>query len=225
MRAARMVRNLSETKVFKAQYTINLLNDRVFSSQPMIPITRGTGQNERIGDSIRLVGFKLVYSFEPISTRWSGNTRTRVMVVRGQAWAAASALFASLASAVEDAVFDKAAPRNGAEIWNSDMGKLLRNQEKVWPQKAVQTGHTITGGPLPAQVDAVIANETSDSGIRKTMWFPGKMGLVKWRDAASQSQFTTAQPNLVVYSYNPSGAYAVALGTMYMTVHVYYKDS
>lgn len=223
-RVKRMLASRAETKVIKNQYTITLTNDRVFSSQPLGTILRGTGQNERIGESIRLVGMKIVYAFEPLSSRWSGQTRTRLMIVRGQAWAATSALFATLAAAVEDQVFDKAAPRNGAEVWNTDMGALLRNQETVWPQKVISTAAAQTGGPLPTQVNQIDSIETTDSSIRKKLWFPAKGSLVKWRNAAEQYTFTTSQPNLVFYAYNPSGAYAAALGTVYMTIHIYYKD-
>lgn len=221
----------AETKCFKAQYTVNLLNDRIFTSQPLGPIVRGTGQNERIGESIRLVGYKISYAFEAAAGRFSACTRTRMMIVIGQAWQATSALPATLPANVEDTVFDKVAPRNGAEIWNSDMGKLLANKEVVHPQKVITTGY-IDNGQITNNTTATATTtnvgatslETTDPGVRYQLWYNNKQRLCKWRHNTDQWLFTSAQPNIVLYSYNPGAGYGVAVGTIYMTVHVYYKD-
>lgn len=222
----RMLASRAETKVSKAQLTYTVSNDRVAYTQPLGLIVRGTSQNERIGESIRLVGYKLVWSFTPTANRWQGNTRLRVMIVQGQAWAAASSLFVPLSSGTEDQVFDKVAPRNGAEVWNSDMGRLLKQTEQRFPNYLVMS---TTQNPNEAPpTDTILSHnwETNANTIRGKLWFPAKQRIVKWRSPSEQYSFTASQPNICVYAYNCGAGvgYGFTLGTLYMTIHVYYKD-
>lgn len=216
----------AETKVYKTQLTYSVLNDRLAGTQPLGLIFRGTDQNQRVGESIRLVGIKVVYSFVPLASRWSGATRIRFMVVRGQAWAANVGLWSTLSAATEDMCWDKAAPRNGAEVWNSDMGALLMCQETVYPNLGIQATVLDPNEVPPTDNLMQVNNETTANGRRRKMWFSGKGRTVKWRTATDQYTFTESQPNLLVYASNLGSqmAYGTTLGTLYSTVHVYYKD-
>lgn len=222
----RYLASRAETKVYKAQLTYTVLNDRIAATQPLGLIVRGTSQNERIGDTVRLVGIKLVYSFVPSASRWSGQTRLRMMIVRGQAWAGNTSLWATLSATTEDQIWDKAAPRNGSEVWNSDMGALLMNQETVYPTLGIQATINDPNEAPPTDNLLNVNNETTANGRRRKMWFSGKGKVVKWRTPTDQYTFTESQPNIVVYASNLGSQmlYGTTLGTLYTTIHVYYKD-
>lgn len=218
-RIPRLVYREAETKVLKTQLTYTCLNDRLASTQPLGLIIRGTGQNERIGESIRLQGIKCVWAFEN-NTSVVNPVRLRIMAVVGGAWAAGSALLANLTATTEDQCFDKIAPRNGSEIWNSDMGKVMTSREVVFRGQMVPW--VIANNAQPTT--NAVTNEMTDTGRRYSMWVPCRNRLVKWRDATSLFQFTVSQPNIVVYTNSPGRVYGATLGTLYLTIHLYYKD-
>lgn len=217
---ARILDQKTETKVAKINGSYDVLNDRVASCQPLVQITRGTGNANRIGEQIRLVGIKVVYHFVPGAGLWTSNTRLRMMVLRGAAFSPGVAGFQAEAVAVADGLFDHAA-RGGHEIVDTDYAKLILNKETVIPVGVNQT--SVQNNAVPAINQ--ISNETMDDTHRYKLWFSGRKGLVKWRSAASQSLFTQSQPILALYAWHAQTAQSVNIGTLYYTIHVYYKDA
>lgn len=222
---ARYIDSRAETKVFKYTTALDpLANDRFYTCQPMGTIVRGVAQNERIGDHIRLVGMKLVFNFVPLSTIVATGIRFRMGFIKGARFGTGQSTFVAVSAGDEEAVFDKAAPRTGAEIMNTDQMAILQNRMKFYRPQYMQT-QVDNNVPINGGTNNIY-NTLVDSVQRFTMWFPGQHRLVKWRTATDQWAFTQSQPQPFFYAFAQNTyVHNTPLGTLNYTVHVYYKDA
>lgn len=212
----RVLYKQSETKYYSYSGQLSCINDRMYVYNPLVGIVRGTAQNERVGESIRVVGYKIVYSFVPSSGITSGQTRLRFMALRGDVWSS-QALAPSLVSTTTTDL-GLGTPRLGTEVFNRDTGNLLLNRTWI-PRMQLDLGTSTVAGGVTTYDNSVVA-----PARRFRYWLPMRGQRVQWRSDTSNATFKFPVVSHAFYNYNPGTAAGNTTGVINYNVYVYYKD-
>lgn len=214
----RVLYRQSETKRYTYTGSFSTLNDRLFQFNPLVGITRGTGQAERIGEAIRVIGYKLVMSYTPVSnlTTTAGQTRLRFMIVKGSLYAPTYTVPTAVSTTATDTILG--AVRAGAEVFNTDTGKLLVNKTFTPRHQTQLDNASDIAGVTYYQNEIVLPSR------RFRLWYPTKGRRIIWQKDTDSGLFKYHTPVFLIYVWNQALAAAGVTGSLNYNITVYYKD-
>lgn len=214
----RVLYRQAETKRYSYTGTFSTLNDRLFQFNPLVGIARGTGQAERIGESIRVIGYKFVLSYTPVSniTTSAANTRVRFMAVKGSLYAPTYTVPTAVSVSATDTILG--ATRSGTEVFNTDTGKLLMNKT-FYPRHQTQLDNSTV-----LNNTTYYENELILPARRYRVWYPTKGRKIVWQKDTDNGLFKFHTPVFLFYIWNQALAAGGVSGSITYNITVYYKD-
>lgn len=212
----RVLYKQAETKHYSYTGTVTLTNDQMYVYNPLVGIVKGTDQHTRVGESVRVIGYKVVYAFTPSIGVTAAQTRLRFVTVKGEMWSTSVTAPTVISAASLDLGFGT--PRVGTEVFNRDTGSLLLNRTWIPRFQLDLATSTVAGGVTTYDQNVVVPAK------RFRYWLPMRGQRVQWRSDTSNSLFRFPVPTHGIYTWNPALANGNTAGVLGYTVYVYYKD-
>jgi len=215
----RVLYRQAETKRYTYTGTFTCLNDTLFQFNPLVSIAKGTGQSERIGERISVIGYKIVWSYTPVqqlSANLAGNTRVRWMIVKGSLYAPTYSVPTSVSASATNTILGTV--RVGNEVFNTDTGKCLMNRTFIPRHQVIPDTSSVSAGITSYSNDIVLPAN------RYRLWFPSKGRAVVWQKETDNGLFKYHTPVFLIYLWNSALTAGATTGSISYNITVYYKD-
>lgn len=206
----------AETKQYTVVGQVSVAHDQFYTHNPFVGIARGTGQDQRIGDNIRVIGIKVVYSFTPVVSLDAGQTRLRFFILKGDMWNNTYTTPTAISASALSLAFGST--RVGTEVFNRDTGAILLHRTWLPRHQTYLSAGVVSGSTTTYDNYAVLPAQ------RFRFWLPMRGQRIVWRSDAVTNLFRFDVPTVGTYCWNNAVSPGLSIGTLGYTVTVYYKD-